>query len=203
MIVHEVKDHSLVRGTGHNSQRVLICDWNVSSWLVCCKLWDHMFLMCVLCVPMKRRSGTNKILRKYPSFHPVCFAGRNSFLTLGEMMMHGMCQRGGPSGWSRGRSFHCEYCGGLGGRELLPKRAAVCAEPRAGRSHSGPPLPASCWWGGRMLHSEGGSPPPRRCSEPTAAETAARQSWHLELPGRRLYGADGAAGGCCGRAKEP
>lgn len=167
--------------------------------------------MSVMCMKGSSRKKKKEICRKHPSLCLDSFAETSAINPLfaafchivKTSLMHGMCQRAGPSGWSRGRSCHCGDYGGLGGRELLPGRAAVCAEPRAGRSHSGPPPPASCWRGGRRLRSEGGSPPPGRWSEPAAAETAARPSWRPGLPERRGHCAGGAAGGCCGTATEP
>lgn len=115
----------------------------------------------------------------------------------------GMYQRGDPSEWSRARSCRCGDYGGPGGRGPLPDRAAVCAVTMAGRSHSGPPLPASCWWDGREPRSGGGSPAPKHCPGRRAAETAARLNCCPELPERKVCDAGGAAGGHFGRAKEP
>lgn len=149
------------------------------------------------------------ICRTFPSFHSLMHSEYKTIprefiaLDVSAALTKSTSQRCGPSEWSRGRSCTCVAYGGLGERELLPDRAAVCAEPRADCSHSGLPPPASCWGRGRRFRSEGDSPPPRRCTGPTAAEKAARLSWNPGLSGRRACGAGGAVGGCCGKAKEP
>ena len=124
-------------------------------------------------------------------------------LDVEAALMPGKCQRADPSGWSRGRNCYFACCGGFDGGGLLPDREAACAEPRVSCIRSGPPPPANCWGDGRWPHWEGGSPAPRRSSEPAAAATAAQLSWRPEPPARREGGAGGASGGSCGITRKP